>query len=139
MFPVLLQFVVSGFFPFAVWTETELTRIPSPDRRVEAVLTSADGGATTSFKHRIYITVPGGDFRGHEPFFVAYKLRNESNRHLPLIRWDKSHELLISYDSAQVHHFTNVWSSRHVDNWLYVVRVKLMETGGPTDLPGDKD
>lgn len=105
-------------------------RILSPDGRLEAVLTQSNAGATTSFKYRIYITIPGTDFRGQESLFVGDKLRNKSNHDLPLIHWNESHELLISYDSAQVYQFKNFWRSRQVDNGMFVVRVSLIETGG---------
>jgi hypothetical protein len=122
--------VLSWFLPFSEWSENEVMRILSPDGRLEAVLTQSNAGATTSFKYRIYITIPGTDFRGQESLFVGDKLRNKSNHDLPLIHWNESHELLISYDSAQVYQFKNFWRSRQVDNGMFVVRVSLIETGG---------
>src|SRR5258705_13961034 len=47
-------------------SQDEVSRVPSPDGRVEAVLIETNGGATTSFGYRILVETKGRWFSGEE-------------------------------------------------------------------------
>ena len=97
----------------------EQVRLVSPDRRVEAVWVQINAGATTDFFYHLYI-VPFGDKtkRGTERL-VADRVSNLK------ISWRESKRLEVSYDAAWIYSFHNYWHNRNVDNYKYVVEIRL--------------
>jgi len=97
----------------------EQKRLISPDGIVDAVLLKTDAGATTSFAYSIHIVPKGrAPIRDHE-CFVADHVKNLE------VSWVQSNLLEISYSQARIFKFTNFWHSREVQDFAYVVELKL--------------
>ncbi len=56
--PVLCALLLVGCLN-APWSHDEVARVPSPSKRLDALLIESNGGATTTFAYRVYI-VPHG-------------------------------------------------------------------------------
>lgn len=107
----------------------EISRVPSPDARVDAVLVrTAGGGATVGYGYNIFI-VPRGQSPGRgEERLVADHLKN-----LTLL-WQGPRQLEIRYDEARIFRFSNFWHSKDIDDFNYVVELRLSPTGS-SQLP----
>ncbi len=100
----------------------ELKRISSPDKKVEAVLVETNGGATTSFGNSVFIVTAGKKIRQGD---IAYSVFTADHYQGVDIKWDTIRRLLISFDKARIFTFTNFWQTDKIDNWNYVVEIKL--------------
>jgi hypothetical protein len=115
---LIVLITACGFFA----DEEEIARVPSPDRLVEAVLVQdRGGGATVGFSYYVHV-VPSGQRwqRGHQVFTAD---RYENLR----IAWRDVRQLELCFDSARVFHFANFWHSRDVQNFAYMVNIRLIE------------
>jgi hypothetical protein len=114
------------------WVYKEVMRITSPDGRVDAVVVSGDGGATTSLVYSVYLVPVGGKVERGE--------RDGSNFDADHFKgfgvsWKESRILEIKYDEARILDFRNYWYSREVDDFNYVVEVVLAPTRAESSLP----
>jgi len=98
----------------------EQARLLSPDRRVEAVwVQMGGGGATTGFAYHLHIVRAGDKPQRGMRLLVADKISNVK------LSWRGPKRLEISYDSARIFNFFNFWHDREVDNFTYVVEIRL--------------
>ncbi|NLY76123.1 MAG: hypothetical protein GX075_12620 [Firmicutes bacterium] len=120
---VILGYFIYLLYIFGKTSEREILRIPSPDNRLEAVLTEISGGATTSFVYNLYI-VPAKtkiSKKTHELFRAD---------HVDEIKvfWSEVKLLKIQYKEARIFHFKNFWQSKEIENYSYVVELRLEPT-----------
>jgi len=97
--------------------DDEIGRVPSPDKRVEAVITNGNCGATTSYSYRVSVVQAGKAPVESDTVFLADKTDSV------IVSWEASKKLMISYKEARIFNFTNFWSSKEVDNFHYIVSV----------------
>ena len=113
---------------------SEVKRIKSPDSAVEAVLMTGDAGATTSTEYYLYL-VPAGKRISPEksgenpPCFEAYHVKD-----LNLV-WKNPKLLEIQYGAAVIDQFHNLWQHREVQDFRYVVEVRLAPTSAEFSIP----
>jgi hypothetical protein len=100
----------------------ELKRIISSDKKVEAVLVETNGGATSSLDNLVFIVIPGKKITQAD---TKYSVFNADHYQNVDIKWEKNNELLISYSKARIFNYTNFWQTQEIDNWNYVVEIKL--------------
>ena len=119
------------------WEYREVKRIKSPDSVVEAVLFTGDAGATTATATYLYL-VPAGsrldpkkeeERNGNKACFVADDLSNLS------VIWRNPRLIEIGYQGARIHHFQNMWYHRGVQDYHYVVELRLSPTTNEFALP----
>jgi len=123
------------------WEYKEVKRIKSPDSVVEAVLLTGDAGATTASTTFLYL-VPAGsrlDRKSEEKnnlnrsVFVADHLSNLT------IVWKSPRLVEIGYEEARIHHFENRWYHRDIQDYHYVVELRLAPSTNEFALPwGDR-
>jgi hypothetical protein len=97
----------------------EQARLASPDRRVEAVWVQIGGGATTGFAYHLYIVRFGDKPQRGMQLLTADRISNLK------MSWREPKRLEISYDSARSFNFFNFWHDREVDDYKYVVEIRL--------------
>jgi hypothetical protein len=97
----------------------EIARIQSPDAVVDAVLAERAVGATVATPSEVYIVPHGGGIKG-EPL-----LRADNMRDLKLA-WKQPRFLEMHYSKGRIFSFTNFWESADVQNWKYVVELRLV-------------
>ncbi len=110
----------------------EVVRLVSPDEKVEAVLLVANPHATEPFYHYIYITPSGAKIKEDKYLFKvdhAGNLRAE---------WRENKVLEIFFDEARIYHFRNYWQSKDVNNYRYVVELRLVP-GNPNFSLSERD
>lgn len=101
----------------------ELTRVTSPDSVVDAVLTQDDGGgATTPFIYKVFI-VPRGERVPEERGFEDLRAIHVDSVSL---RWREPKFLEIHYKHATISQFSNMWHTKEVQDFGYVVEIRLM-------------
>ena len=98
--------------------EKELQRSTSPDRVVDAVLVARLVNATVATPYLVYI-VPAGSNRLSHPVlvgddFVGFKLM-----------WKAPRFLVIQFTKGEIFSFTNLWMSKKVKNFRYLVEIRL--------------
>jgi len=82
-------------------SEDEVARVPSPDKKFEAVLTEINGGATTSFGYSIYIVKRGQSTFWHKSVAYLYGAIRNNNAYGINLKWNNPGELAIEYLKAQ--------------------------------------
>ena len=97
----------------------EQWRLASPDRRVEAVWVEIAGGATTDFAYHLYIVPFGNKPERGTQRLIADRISNVR------MSWREPKRLEVSYDAARIFSFFNFWHSRDLDNFKYVVEIRL--------------
>ncbi len=112
---------------FLVWSCSpcefdEVNRVKSPDRVVDAVHVRGNCGATTSFSENIFI-VPN-DAKTPPPRKQYQVLAADHVQDLKL-KWREPKVLEIYYKEARIFHFSNFWQSKDVQDFSYVVEVRL--------------
>ena len=120
--PVVIGLALSCVALLSACSESfeEQARLASPDRRVEAVWVQIDGGgATTDFAYHLYIVRFGDKPKRGRQLLIADRINN-----LKML-WREPRRLEISYDSARIFNFFNFWHERDVDNFKYVVEIRL--------------
>lgn len=100
-------------------SNTESSRVTSPDKVVDAVVVSTDCGATVADGYRVYITRRGevSDFDDGSPVFVSDHTVGIK------VSWYGNKNLRIAYTTARIFQFTNFWQSRDVDDFGYLVSI----------------
>ncbi len=117
----------------------EIQRVKSPDGIVDAVLVRGAGGATTGFSFSVFLVPSGTSFNEKAPAFEKDRAVFSEDHHdgLQLV-WQKPKFLEIRFAKARIFHFTNFWHSPDVQNYTYVVEVRLVPLDADTSLT-DKD
>lgn len=105
--------------------DRQIERLRSPDGKVDAVLVERNGGATTSMAYIIYIVPKGHSVSDKTRIALMDHVHNDRQKDLPGLSWDGDRQLVISFDKAQLLAFTNSMSWRGLDNFGYVVEVRL--------------
>src|SRR5262249_51464804 len=126
---VLMTALVAG--GGALWgaaASEEVARIRSPDGVVEAILTRSDYGATVDYVYKLYVAPAGTAKIPEEPVLVADHVAE------PRVEWPMPRFLRFSYREARIFNFTNFWQSRDVQNFLYIVEIRLDPATGSYSL-----
>ena len=100
----------------------EIERIKSPDGIVDVVHVRGDCGATTSFSENVFIVQNGAETPAPKERYQVFSADHIEG--LKLI-WRESKVLEIHYKEARIFHFTNFWHSKNVQNFSYVVEIRL--------------
>lgn len=95
----------------------EISRVSSPDKRVDAVVTKGNCGATTSYSYGVSVVQAGKTPVESDIIFLADKAESVS------VYWQAPKKLVISYKEARIFKFTNFWSSKDLDSFQYIVSV----------------
>jgi hypothetical protein len=98
----------------------EIKHLPSPNRRVEAILVERQKGFSGTV-YLVYIAPLGAHRLGNEVF------RADSCQGLK-IEWKNDEVLDVSYSKALIYYYRNYWYSSDVDDWRYRVEVRLRPT-----------
>jgi hypothetical protein len=120
------------------WEYREVKRIKSPEALVEAVLLTGDAGATTASTTCLYLVPPGTRIDPvkegeNKACFVADHLSNLA------VVWKGPRLIEIFYDEGRIHHFQNRWHHREVQDFRYVVELRLAPSTNEFALPaGDR-
>ena len=107
----------------------EIKRITSPDKKVDAVISVLNGGATSSNGYHIFI-VPNGTV----PYDIKFSQFSCDHQDSLGIKWVDNKLLNIFYKEARIFRFSNFWNSDNVDNWTYVVEIKLNSESNASNL-----
>lgn len=116
-------FILFGFLALAACGNNdlcvgdEISRVSSPDKRVDAVVTKGNCGATTSYSYRVSVVQAGKTPVESDIIFLADKAERVT------VSWQAPKKLVISYKEARIFKFTNFWSSKEFDNFQYIVSV----------------
>lgn len=111
---VLLMMV--GCLP---WASEEVERVTSPDSVVDAVVIQSDAGATTPFVDEVYIVPKGGKPTGTALLTGDHLIGLE-------LKWLEPKFLEIRYKQGRIHKFTNFWQSKEIQDFRYVVELRLV-------------
>jgi len=118
------------------WHYEEIQRVKSPDGVVDAVLVRGGGGATTGFVFAVFLVRSGTTFDEKAASFEQDRavFRDDHHDGLQLV-WTKPQSLEIRFAKARIMHFSNFWASEDVQNYRYVVEVRLvpLEASSLTD------
>lgn len=108
----------------------EIHRATSPDKIVDAILVERQTGATVATPTELYIVPSGQDWKDKLPV-----LRGDHLEGLQ-ISWQQPRFLEIHYKKGRIFSFTNFWHSSDVQQFKYVVELRLVPgTGSTIDLP----
>jgi hypothetical protein len=109
------------------WHSEEIQRVKSPDGIVDAVLVRGSTGATTGFNVAVFLVPSGTRFDEKAPAFESDRslFRADHYDRLQLI-WQKPKFLEIRFAKARIFQFSNFWHSPDVQNYSYVVEVRLV-------------
>jgi hypothetical protein len=111
----------------------EIKRITSPDQKVDAVLLERNGGATSSITNHVFLVPKGKAVEG-----LQYAILTADNFLDLDISWQANQTLMVGYDKARIFKFYNSWNSDLVDNWKYIVEIKLQCTSDSQLFKEDK-
>ena len=103
-------------------SDEEVKRIPSPDGVVEAVIVLVHGGATVALFHDVYIVPKGARTQEEHRILKADRVDNLR------VVWAEVRQLSLCFDHARIFNFTNFWHSRDVQNFNYVVNIRLVQS-----------
>jgi hypothetical protein len=98
-----------------------MSQAADAQQKTEFVHVRTNCGATTGFFHQIFIVAAGARYQDESPIFAADKAEHIA------VKWLDAQTLEISSDSARIFNFKNFWQSKNVDNFQYVIQVKLHE------------
>ncbi len=125
--------VISGcFFGGGLCSYEEISRVKSPDSFVDAVLVQSNCGATTPYGYLLCIVPTGGKYKKDE-----YLLNADHVDGLE-IHWRQPKLLEIRYREARIFHFSNFWHTREVQDFAYVVELRLVPSS-PTFSLSERD
>jgi hypothetical protein len=101
----------------------ELQRIQSPDHLVDAVVAEVETDATVATPYLVFIVPAGSKDLDGEPVMRGDKFDDLK------ITWASVRLLDISFSKGRIFNFTNFWESRAVQDFRYVVEVRLKMAG----------
>lgn len=105
--------------------EEVLARTANDNKKVELVYLRVNCGATTNFSHKVFLVPFGGNIEESKPIFVADKVRKLD------IDWNNNQIITIEFENARIFQFTNFWHSSNVDNFEFIVDIKLSDLTEP--------
>lgn len=97
----------------------EIERVTSPDGKADMVITTTEGGATTSIVYHVNLVAPGDEAELDASVLVADKVWNFS------ASWASPNRVVIQCGTARIFHFQNFCQSREVDNFEHIVQIGL--------------
>lgn len=97
----------------------EIARVGSPDSIVDAVMTRRNPHGTVSYVFEIFIAA-----RGSQPDSTGLVLRADKLEDVRLV-WRQPRFLEVHYKSGRIFQFINFWQSRYVQNFAYIVEIRL--------------
>jgi hypothetical protein len=132
--------VIGGYYLYLWVTLTYLTtssihpreimRITSPDAKVDAVVVKVEGGlSTTRDPYNLYIVPLGAKVD------AAIASLNALDMEGLKVFWQEPKFLFIAYRQGYISRFTNLWSSKNVENGRYVVELRLVPLSSSFSLP----
>jgi|WetSurMetagenome_2_1015567.scaffolds.fasta_scaffold155753_3 hypothetical protein len=128
LFVVLAIFIFSNIFSMCSinkWDEKrlkEISRITSPDSVVDAIIIEdSGGGATNDYRWLIYIEIAGQKIKDYDKYrFWATRVDSL------WIQWSDARLLEVHYKKANIYHFNNYWGRFDVNQYSYIVEIKLV-------------
>ena len=130
----------SGCFNIAgEWRYEEIESVRSPDGVVDAVLVRGGGGAATGFNFSVFL-VPGGTrFDAKASWFERERALFSAGHHEGLqLAWREAKFLEIRFAKARIFQSSNFWHSQEVQNYSYVVELRLVPSDENSSL-SEKD
>lgn len=119
---ILALGIVSGLVGILVLScsppQKQLQRITSPDHIVDAVLSAKLVNATVATPYMVYI-VPAGSHNLTDPVLVGDDFVG-----LKLI-WKAPRFLVIQFSKGEIFKFSNLWMSKKVQDFRYLVEIRL--------------
>jgi len=94
----------------------------SPDGVVDAVQVRGNCGATTSFSENVFIVQSGAKMPAPKDQCRVFSADHVEGLKL---QWREPKVLEIHYKEARIFHFKNFWHSKDVQNFTYVVEIRL--------------
>jgi hypothetical protein len=118
----------SGCFNIAgEWQYEEIERVKSADGVVDAVIVRGGGGATTGFNFSVFLVPGGTKFDEKASWFERDRALFSADYHEGLqLVWRKPKFLEIRFAKARIFQFSNFWHSKEVQNYSYVVELRLV-------------
>lgn len=107
---------------------SEVGRFKSPDGVVEAVIVERASDATVATPIEVYL-VPIGTPVSGEPLLTGDRFENL------FLTWREPRLLELRYTKGRVYKFTNFWQSADVDQFRYVVELRLKPSSDSFALP----
>lgn len=104
----------------AAFQGEETHRVRSPDGRVDAVVIAGSVDATTPTVHRLHI-VPAEQPIDRD----AALLLSADHVEGLAISWRRDRFLDLHYSEGRIFAFSNFWQSPDIDDWSYVVELRL--------------
>ena len=105
----------------------EVRRSRSPDGVVEAVLVRGNTGATDPYSYSVFLVPSGTAFAPKSSRFDIDRALFTADYEAALeVSWRAPKFLEIRYAKARIHRFTNFWQSQEVQNYGYVVELRLV-------------
>jgi hypothetical protein len=116
-----------GGIPIALFeiSRTESYRVKSPDGEVDAVLIESDAGATIPVSYHLFILPKGASSK--ELSFDRSQLLADKVQDLR-ITWIENKILQIDCKSARIFRFSNFWQSKEIQDYRYIVEIKISPT-----------
>jgi hypothetical protein len=112
--------------------DKEISRITSPDSKIDCVLVERNCGATTCYAYSVFLVPKGGTLRKAQPVYRADHISDLN------VRWQTAKMLDIRYKEARIFHFTNFWQSGDVNDFRYVVEIREIASSPHALSPKDR-
>lgn len=90
-----------------------------------------DGGATVDFSYNLFVVPVGGKPKNGTQILVADRVKNLT------VKWREPKRLEVIYDAARIFNFFNFWHDRDLDNYGYIVEIRLVPNN-PSQLEGSR-
>lgn len=116
--------LLTAFFALSSCANRDVVKVrtQSPDGRVDAFLVERETGATVATPMLVYIAKAGEAVSSND-----LVLRGDNFEGLS-IKWTEPKLLSVRYKKGRIFTFTNFWKSPGLDNWSYVVEIRLEPT-----------
>lgn len=121
---LILLFLAWGCSPCEF---NEVDRIKSTDGIVDAVHVRGNCGATTSFSENVFIVQNGAKTPAPKERYQVFSADHVEGLK---VKWREPRVLEIYYKEARIFQFTNFWHSKDVQNFSYVVEIRLIREKG---------
>jgi hypothetical protein len=105
----------------------EVSRVTSSDGKVDAILVRGNVDATVPTPYELYIAPKGGKPIG-QPVMRGDKFDSLK------VAWREPRFLELHYSKGRVFSFTNFWQSADLENWTYIVELRLKPDGEARSL-----
>lgn len=98
----------------------EIERHTSLDKVVDAVVVEPKSHATAPIMTDIYLVASGKNWKDEIPVITGDYI--EGLR----VQWERPRFLTIHYKKGRIRHFTNIWYTKDVQNFEYVIELRLV-------------